>query len=352
VFACTSCGDTVFVHQSCKHRFCAQCGAADTIKWANQMLSRLIDFKHFHVVTTLPKPLRVFAKMNDNLIFNLLFSTSADIIKSWFKAKHNLRPGIVSVLHTSGSDLKFHPHVHMIVSGGGQHFESGEYLKLKSQFLCAQQFLGDQLKIKFQAKLIKLFEKGKIKTPRSISDKKSMINWLLNINQKHWIVAIQKPLDDIHQIIGYVGRYTKRACISEYKITDVGQTINFQFNDYKNSPRGEKPKQAIKVLKPIEFLDQLLQHVPSKRYRMVRYYGLYNSLYLNKIPNQLKATFEEKELSQNDDFEWGEFEQFRKSLIRAGRPDPLFCYTCKQNLAFIGILFNDKMINTFQYDSS
>lgn len=308
--------------------------------------------KHFHVVTTLPKALRCFAKMNDNLIFDLLFTTSAQVIKSWFKAKYNLRPGIVSVLHTAGSDLKFHPHVHMIVSGGGQHIESGEYQSLKTDYLCDQQFLGHQLKIKFQTKLIKLFVKGKIKTPRSICDKKGLINWLFNINQKHWIMAIQKPLDDIHQIIAYVGRYTKRACLSEYKITHVGQTVKFQFNDYKNTPRGQKPRQAIKELKPNEFLDQLLQHVPTKRYRMVRYYGLYNSVYLNKIPNHLKATFEEKNLPQDDEFEWGEFEQFRKSLIRAGKQDPLFCQTCNQNMVFVGIIIKDRFISTFEYDSS
>lgn len=352
VFACTSCGDTVFVHQSCKHRFCAQCGAADTIKWANGMLSRLIDIKHFHVVTTLPKSLRCFAKMNDNLIYDLLFTTSADVIKSWFKAKYNLRPGIVSVLHTSGSDLKFHPHVHMIVSGGGQNFDSADFESLKTDYLCDQQFLGQQLKIKFQTKLIRLYQKGLIKTPQRISDKIALVNWLFNINQKHWIVAIQKPLDDIQQIIGYVGRYTKRACISEYKITDVGQTIKFQFNDYKNTPRGQKPRQAVIALKPTEFLDQLLQHVPTKRYRMVRYYGIYNSMYLNKIPQHLKGSFDEKQVPHSDDFQWGEFEQFRKSLIRSGRPDPLFCQSCNQNMLLVGIFYKEQFISKFQYDSS
>lgn len=316
------------------------------------MLSRLMDMKHFHVVTTLPKPLRIIAKFNDNLIFDLLFTTSATVIKSWFKAKYNLMPGIVSVLHTSGSDLKFHPHVHMIVSGGGQHIDSGEYERLKSDYLCDQQFLGEQLKIKFQSKLIKLYERGKIKTPRRICDKKKLVNWLLNINQKHWIVSIQKPLEDIHQIVSYVGRYTKRACISEYKITAVGERIKFQYNDYKNTPRGEKPRQAIKALKPGEFLDQLLQHVPTKRYRMVRYYGLYNSVYLNKIPQDLKGSFEENKLAYSEDFEWGEFEQYRKSLIRSGRPDPLYCHTCNQNMVLVGIIYKEQFKSTFEYDSS
>lgn len=316
------------------------------------MLNRLIDIKHFHVVTTLPKPLRVFAKMNGNLIFDLLFKASAEVIKSWFEARHNLLPGIVAVLHTAGSDLKFHPHVHMIVSGGGQNLDTGEYTTLKKDFLCSQQFLGRQLKIKFQNKLISLFENGKIKTPRRIYDKSALSNWIVNIGQKHWIVAIQKPLDDIQHIVRYVGRYTKKACISEYKITQVDQSIKFQYNDYKNTPRGHKPRQAVLTLKPTEFLDQLLQHVPTKRYKMVRYFGLYNSVYLNKIPHEHKASFDEKILPYEDAFDWGEFEQFRKSLIRSGRPDPLFCQNCKQNMVFVGIMFNNKLIKSFDYDSS
>ena len=316
------------------------------------MLSRLMNIKHFHVVTTLPKALRSLAKLNGNDLYDLLFRTSAEVLKSWFKAKHKLMPGIVSVLHTAGSDLKFHPHVHMIVSGGGQLIGSGEYESLKSDFLCEQQFLGRQLKIKYQSKLIRLYEKGKLKTPLRIQEKKDLVNWLYNINQKHWIVSIQKPLEDIHQIIGYVGRYTKRACISEYKIAEVGQSIKFRYHDYKNTPRGEKPLEAIKSLSPAEFLDELLQHVPTKRYRMVRYYGLYNSVYLNNIPQSYKATFEAEKLPEEDDFEWGEFEAYRKSLIRSGRPDPLYCQTCKQDMILIGILFKGKFKSVFEYDSS
>lgn len=355
VFACTSCGDTTYITRSCKNRFCAKCGAADTIKWAKLSLTRLLNIKHHHIVTTLPKPLRFLARINGPLIYNLLFQTSAAIIKSWFEAKHNIRPGIVAVLHTSGSDLKFHPHIHMVVSGGGQLIQSGKYKILESDFLCAQAFLGRQLKIKFQCQLIKLFNQGKLKVPKRIDHPKDFSRWLWKMDQKHWIVSIQKPLNDIHHIVGYVGRYTKRACLSEYKIESIGSTIKFKFNDYKNTPRGEKPRQAIKELKPIDFLDQLLQHVPDKGYRMVRYYGLYNSRYLKSIPDHLKAesTINPKAtLAHDEHFDWGEFEQFRKAFIAAGLEDPLFCKACNQSKVLIGIKFKDKFINTFEYDSS
>lgn len=352
VFCCTGCGTTVSVHRSCKHRFCGRCGNADTIRWAGKMLSTLLKMKHHHIVSTLPQPLRYLAKMNGKLIFDLLFKCSAEVIKSWFKARHNLRPGIVSVLHTAGSDLKFHPHIHMIVSGGGQDIETKGYRSLEGDYLCAQKFFGEQLRIKFQQGLIKLYDKGKIKTPGSIGDHDGLVSWLYRIKQKHWVVSIQKPLEDIKQIVGYVGRYTKRACLSEYKITEVGKTIKFKYNDYKNTARGEAPRQAIKELHPYEFLDQLLQHVPDKSYRMVRYYGLYNSLHINKIPKELRARQKEEEIAVEDNFEWGEFEQYRKALIRSGKGDPLFCSDCNQSMILVAIMLKGKVINVFEYDSS
>lgn len=352
VFCCKGCGSTVYVARSCKHRFCGRCGNADTIRWAGKMLSTLLNMKHHHIVSTLPQPFRYLAKMNGTLLFDLLFKSSAEVIKSWFKSRHKLRPGIVSVLHTAGSDLKFHPHIHMIVSGGGQDISTKSYRRLEGDYLCPQKFFGAQLRIKFQQELIKLFDREKIKTPKSIGDHKSFVSWLYRIKQKHWVVSIQKPLEDIKQIVGYVGRYTKRACLSEYKIVEIGKTIKFKYNDYKNTPRGERPRQAIKELTPYEFLDELLQHVPEKRYRMVRYFGIYNSLHMNKIPKGLRARVKEEAIEVADNFEWGEFEQFRKALIRSGKADPLFCKVCNQSMVLVAVHLKGKVINIFEYDSS
>ena len=171
--------------------------------------------------------------------------------------------------------------------------------------------------------------------------------------EKHWIVSIQAPLEDLEQIVGYVGRYTKRACLSEYKIEEIGSQIKFRYNDYKNTPRGEKPRESIKILSPDDFLDALLQHVPKKRYRMVRYYGLYNSAYLKKIPEELRGQKNEKrELENEDDLDWGEFSELRKRQIRLGRKDPLYCEDCERDLKLIKIELKGKEFVKQGYDSS
>jgi hypothetical protein len=241
----------------------------------------------------------------------------------------------------------------MLVLAGGKDLEHGNYQILEKNFLTNQQFFGKQLKIKFNQELIKAFKKGILKTPNKIKDEKKFINFLYNIKQDHWIVSIQKPLDDVEQIVRYVGRYTKRACISEYKIEEIQPNIKFKFNDYKNTPRGEKPKVAIKQMKPFEFLDQLLQHVPNKRFMMVRYFGLYNSRYLKHIPKHLKLDIKIIEFDEENVFDINtEFWQYRNAFIKAGKPDPLYCTFCKQDMIFYAIKYKNKIINNPTYDDS
>lgn len=289
---------------------------------------------------TLPKPLRHLCKQNQDLLLNILFKESASVIQNWFDKKHNLKPGIVSVLHTAGSDLKFHPHVHMIVSGGGLTLDNKNQRKLKNDFLTRQRFLADKFKKAFIKRLLAHQANGDLILPKKYKDNQYKFQaWLNNLNEKQWIVSIQKPLDDLKQIVGYVGRYTKRACISEYKIKQVSnENIAFTFNDYKNTPRNAKPLKATRILKPTQFLDQLLRHVPNKGFKMVRYFGAYNSYYKKFIPST------KIEINKDDNVEldhnWGEFEEIRKLDIQNGKSDPLICPSCKVTLVFNKIVYS------------
>lgn len=316
------------------------------MKWANEMLSRLLNVPHHHIVTTLPIRFRALSKINGDTIHNILFQSSAKAIKDWFDFKYGLKVGIVAVLHTAGSDLKYHPHIHMIVSRGGLNPYSGTYQFPKGQFLCSQRSLAQKFKNVFIQNLMIEYRKGNIKVHKKIHNEKLFKKWLDFNPKKHWIVNIEKPLDDIEQIIGYVGRYTKRACISEYKLQHIDQNkIQFLYNDYKNTPRGQKPLQSIREYTANKFLDLLLQHVPNKGYRMVRYYGLYNSAYLSQIPQQFKKEMSDKsqmDIEQKED--WGEYEALRKSFLRAGKKDPLFCYHCNKDKKLVYIEFKNTII--------
>ena len=342
--ACEGCGITYTITRGCNHRFCSYCGASSTMKWGESTLRRILNIRHFHVVFTLPKHLRFLSKLNGNKLHDLLFKVSASIVKDWFSKRFKILPGIISVLHTSGSDLKYHPHVHMVVSCGGKLQEKEEaYKELQRNYLEDNEVFGGQLKERFIRGLIKEYKKGELKVWKEIKDLSSFEK-RIDRKRKHWIVNIEKPLSDIHEIVGYVGRYTKRACISEYKILEVGERIKIRYNDYKNSKRHEKPLESIKEFTPYEFLEALLQHVPEARYRMVRYYGLYNSRYLKKLPAEYKLKEEEvkKELVESSaEFEWGEFEEYRKSYIAAGLGDPLWCEDCGRSLIIFKVEYED-----------
>jgi len=340
IYVCEGCGLLHYMYRSCKHRFCSTCGIVETNRWAREKLDQLLKIKHHHVVMTLPKGIRYLSKINGDLIHNLLFRISSQVIKTWFKKKHELDCGIVSVLHTAGSDLKYHPHVHMIVSGGGIKLkgekEELELEELSSDWLCKQRYLAKQFRWHFERGLLKLYEKGELKVSKRIETRIDFLKQLRDLNEQDWIVSIQKPLSDATAIVRYVGRYTKRACISEYKIESIGDDkISFRYNDYKNTPRGEKPKQSLKIMSSTEFLDSLLQHVPNKRFRMVRYYGIYSSSKWKLIPekykhqsSQQKLEEQLRELEHSED--WGEFEAYRKTQILITGNDPLYCKGCKR----------------------
>ncbi len=353
---CVGCGEVKHVCRSCKHRFCSTCGIMETNKWAEERLDNLLKIKHHHVVMTLPAPLREFSKMNGNKIHNLLFRTSGKVVQNFYKNHHNLRCGIVSVLHTSGSDLKYHPHVHMIVSCGGIKIKPEEWeekgekelkelKEIESDWLCDQHYLARKFRGLFIKELLKLYDKEELKVYKKLNNRMAFLKWLNKLGKDNWIVSIQKPLADAEAIIRYVGRYTKRACISEYKIELVADDeITFRYNDYKNTPRNEKPKQGLKTMGYVEFLDALFQHVPTKRFRMVRYYGIYNARNWKTIPGYFKSRKEnKKEEKPLDDYyqqkeDWGEFEAYRKKQLELTGKDPLHCYYCKQDLILFEIV--------------
>lgn len=297
--------------------------------------------KHHHVVMTLPKALRHIRKLNGDLLYNILFTESSKVLQEWFEKKHAIKPGIVSVLHTAGSDLKDHPHVHMIVSRGGLDLNNKSIKEVKGNYLTRQRFLAKKFSKRFISQLLKQYDSGNLKVAKRFDDDGLKFKkWLNNISEKQWIVSIQKPLSDIEKIVGYVGRYTKRACISEYKLRgEKNGLISFVYNDYKNSIRGEKPKQSIKTMKAEEFLDELLYHVPTKRFRMVRYYGSYASAYKKLIPSHDKD-IDQDQNDQELEHSWGEFEELRKEELSRGKPDPLTCPNCKTKMEWLGVYYH------------
>jgi hypothetical protein len=330
VYQCPQCGTTKFVYHSCKNRFCPRCGQYETDYWATTILSRLPPLKHHHVIFTLPAQLRSLAKANPEVLQTLLFHVSAEVIKEWFAEKHHAIPGIISVLQTAGSDLHYHPHLHMIVSAGG--LKAGKWFELGGDYLANEKYLAKKFRWGFLKELVAAYDQGRLQLPGELAalrERREFMRLVKKLHSVSWVVSVQPPLSNPEKIVRYVGRYTRRACLSEYRITDFTDgVITFECKDYAGAA-GSKPGTKMVSLRYPEFFDRLFQHVPLPGFRMVRYYGLYAHFKdLPALPTDEPSAMAER-------LTWRELQ------IEKTGEDPLICPTCHCELVFVQMAFPD-----------
>jgi hypothetical protein len=262
IYACPECGEVSEVYHSCKNRFCPTCSWQDTVRWAERVKGSMLNLPHRHVVFTLPHELNGLIKRNGKRLLDELMRTTADVLKDWMAHKHGLKPGIISVLHTFGEVKTYHPHLHMIVSWGGIHLETG---RLTAKFRC-----------KFEDALLALFDAGTLE--HSFKGRADLLGFVKRINRQRWVIHLEPPMEIPSTVVRYIGRYSKRACLSEYKITAIdGENIRFRYKDYKDTDHHGKPKEKELELPYWEFFPRLLQHVPLPYFKIVRYYGVYGT---------------------------------------------------------------------------
>jgi hypothetical protein len=317
-YACPDCGEVTKVYHSCKNRFCPTCSWQDTLKWADRIKSQMMDLPHRHIVMTLPHQLNNLIKNNKNTLLSVLMRVAADTFKDWMKHKHNIKPGIISVLHTFGETKEFHVHVHMIVSWGGINNKTSALQPIKGEYV-NYDFLKKKFRCKFEDELICLFDAHTLQ--HHFADRSEFLGFVKHINQKKWIIHLEDPMDIPTQVVRYIGRYSKRACLSEYKITRIeGENISFRYKDYKTKDRNNKPIEREMELNYRDFFPRLLQHVPLKYFRIVRYYGLYSNR--ADIPEEyLYKETDEQETNTQENWEVLQLEKTGKN--------PLICSDCQ-----------------------
>ena len=214
-YVCEECGEISQVYHSCKNRFCPTCSWKDTMQWAEKIKDQMLDIPHRHVVFTLPHKLNDLISNNKWELLSALFKAAAEAIKDWMMHKYGLIPGIISVLHTFGETKQMHPHIHMILSWGGINKNhcleeiKGEYVNYK--------FIQTKFRCKFEDKLIEMFDSNTLE--HNFSDRIEFLKFIKRVNDKSWRVHFEPAIQIPEEVIRYIGRYSKRACISEYKIT-------------------------------------------------------------------------------------------------------------------------------------
>jgi hypothetical protein len=312
IYTCPNCGETTEVYHSCKNRFCPTCSWNDTVRWAEKVKGNMLNIPHRHVVFTIPHQLNFLIIRNKFILFNTLMQTSAEALKDWINYKFDLQPGIISVLHTAGEQKQNHFHTHMILSWGGID-KNRSIQKIKGKFVKYDTLKSNFRRI-FEDRLIDLFNSGKLDHDfRSIIEFKRFIK---RVNNKNWIIHLEDPMETPADVIRYIGRYSKRACLSEYKITRIeNEIIAFKYKDNKNKDINGKPIERELVLNYRDFFALLLQHVPLPSFRLVRYYGIYSNR--GHLPKELFCGGDDVTIN------WRELQQSETGQ------DPLLCQKCK-----------------------
>ena len=262
---CDNCGDVQTYYNSCGNRHCPQCQAVEREIWIHKEKYNTLDnIQYFHVVFTIPHELNILYLFDPVNCYNILFKASASALKKAAKNKKYLGAdvGFTSVLHSWGSNMSLHPHIHMIVSGGG--LSNGKWIESKKKFFVPVKALSKM----FRAIYLKMLRKAEITLPNDWSHDR-FYKLTQECYEKNWVVYTKEPFKDSYHVIKYLGRYTHRIAISNQRIVscDDGK-VTFTYKDYKDN---EKIKEI--TIDAIEFIRRFMLHVLPKGFMKIRHYG-------------------------------------------------------------------------------
>ena len=265
VEACEDCGEVRVANNSCRNRHCPKCGSIDKEKWIINREADLLPVKYFHVVFTVPDKLNGLFMNNQVLMYNLLFTTSWDVLNDFGKTKQWIggKIGATAILHTWGQNLNYHPHIHFIVPAGAL-MPNGRWKnsRKRGKYL----FKVDHLSSVFQARFVERARKLK---------KQGQLNGLVpnGLFDKDWVVYAKQPFGGYEQVISYLGRYTHRTAISNDRILNVSpETVSFAWRDYSNNYAKKTT-----TLPGERFLQLFCMHILPHGFTRIRHYGFLSS---------------------------------------------------------------------------
>jgi Putative transposase/Transposase zinc-binding domain len=271
------CAHTVIAYNSCRNRHCPKCQAAASREWLAEREAELLPVPYFHIVYTLPAELRDLAYQNKAVVYGLLMKAAAETTLAIAANPRHLgaRVGITAVLHTWGSAMTHHPHVHMIVPGGGLSEDGSRWITSTSSFLLHINVLSALFRGKFLAMLNEAHAQDRLQFHAhlaSLADQRIFKRFLGPLRHTKWVVYCKAPFAGPKAVLRYLARYTHRVAISNRRLiaADDGG-VSFRWKDY----RVEGPDRwKTMTLTPAEFIRRFLLHVLPKGLHRIRHYGL------------------------------------------------------------------------------
>ena len=272
---CSRCGYQAISYNSCRNRHCPKCQTNARDKWLAARQRELLAVPYVHVVFTLPHELAPLALYNKKLLYDLLFRTSAaSLLEIAADSKHLAAEiGFLSVLHTWGSNLLHHPHVHCVVPAGGLSPDHERWVRPRYPFFLPVKVLSRVFRGKYVSGLQQMFQKGDLCLPgalQPLAQRKAFHSFLRTLFRHDWVVYAKRPFGGPEHVLHYLARYTHRVAISNHRLVSFAEgKVTFRWKDYACGN-----KSRLMTLAAEEFLRRFLLHVLPHGFVRIRFFGL------------------------------------------------------------------------------
>jgi len=281
VLRCEGCGVEQVSYNSCRNRHCPKCQSSAAKRWLEARQADLLPVEYYHVVFTLPAPIADIAFYNKAMVYGVLFDVAAETLLTIAADPKHLgaRIGATLVLHTWGSALTHHPHVHGVVPGGGLSPDGKSWVACRPGFFLSVRVLSRLFRRRFLEELVARHRAGQLKffgEHAGLADAKAFIRWLAPLRRCEWVVYAKRPFAGPQAVLAYLSRYTHRVAISNSRLLAMDDRgITFRWKDYrvKNGTPG-KTRHKTMTLSADEFMRRFLLHVLPTGFHRIRHYGL------------------------------------------------------------------------------
>ena len=269
-YVCDECGYEEIAYNSCRNRHCPNCQTGKKLKWIEARKEEVLNIKYYHIVFTIPSELYLIAIQNQEKMYKILFKASAETLQELARDKKYLggEIGFFSILHTWGSNLMYHPHIHCVVTGGGLT-ETKKWKEKEEEFFIPVKVISR----KYRGKFLDYMKREKLEFYGSNKDLENPANYnslIQKMYEKEWVVYCKEPFKNANCVIEYLGRYTHRVAISNERIVKVTEdTVTFKWRDYKDNNKMKEMTISVE-----EFIRRFLLHILPPKFMKIRYYGI------------------------------------------------------------------------------
>jgi len=332
VLCCEHCAQLQIAYNSCRNRHCPKCQGTAARRWLEARQNDLLPVEYYHLVFTLPAPISDIAYQNKAVIYHSLFQAAAETLQIIARDPKHLGAsiGFTLVLHTWGSALTHHPHVHGIVAGGGFSADGQQWVACKPGFFLPVRVLSRLFRRLFLETLVRAHQAGELRffnDHRFLNDPQVFADWLRPLKKQEWVVYAKRPFAGPGAVLSYLSRYTHRVAIANSRLLALDEHgVTFKWKDYREQG---STRHKTMTLATDEFIRRFLMHVLPRGFHRIRHYGWMANA------NRVEKLTQARELLQ---VESAEVSHDAPEVCEAEPNSPWVCPTCATPMIVIGII--------------